>query len=95
MLEQLTREVSATTAEYLRGLAQAFPEGVEPVGPGCWRVSDGKAAMEISLEPGPDRVIALLRLPTLRVSLRFVAGSAEARQAMLDWADLVMRRGGG
>lgn len=90
----LVREVSATPAEFAHGLRNAFPEGLSG-GPLHFRVDDGAAAMEICLTPGPDRVIALLRLPTLTARIRFTAGDAEARARMLRRMDLAMQRGGG
>ncbi len=90
----LEREVSATPAEFAHGLRNAFPEGLSG-GPLEFRVNDGSAAMEIRLTPGPDRVIALLRLPTLKASIRFTAGDPAARERMLKRMDLAMQRGGG
>ncbi len=93
-LDVLVREVSATPAEFAHGLRNAFPEGLVG-GPLEFRVDDGAAAMEIRLVPGPDRVIALLRLPTLMASIRFTAGDPAARERMLLRMDLAMQRGGG
>ena len=90
----LEREVSATPAEFAHGLRNAFPEGLVG-GPLEFRVDDGAAAMEIRLVPGPDRVIALLRLPTLKASIRFTSGNYDARERMLRRMDLAMQRGGG
>lgn len=88
------REVSATPAEFAHGLRNAFPEGLSG-GPLEFRVEDGPAAMEIQLAPGPDRVIALLRLPTLTARIRFLQSDAGARERMLKRMDLAMQRGGG
>lgn len=88
------REVSATPAEFAHGLRNAFPRGLSG-GPLAFRVDDAEATMEIELVPGPDRVIALLRLPSLTARIRFVAGDADARERMLKRMDLAMQRGGG
>ncbi len=88
------REVSCTPAEYAHGLGNAFPQGLSG-GPLDFRVEGQGAAMAIHLTPGPDRVIALLRLPTLTARIRFTAGDAEARARMLRHMDLAMQRGGG
>lgn len=93
-LTDLDRDCSSTLAEYAHGLRLAFPTGVTG-GPTEFDVTDGRARLEVQLEPGPDRVIALMRLPTLRARLRFVDGTPEERQAMLHRMDLAMRRGGG
>jgi hypothetical protein len=93
-LEALAREISATPAEFAHGLRNAFPQGLSG-GPLLFQVEDGSAAMEIRLVPGPDRVIALLRLPTLTARIQFMAGDAAARERMLKRMDLAMQRGGG
>lgn len=90
----LTREVSATRAEFRHGLAQAFPHGVEEDG-NCFRLSDGTTALEIELTPQPSRHIAALCLPVLRVAIRFTAGSPAQQQALLARLDRAMHRGGG
>ena len=94
MLEEIEREVSATPAEFAHGLRNAFADGLSG-GPLLFRVHHGAASMDVHLTPGPDRVIARLSLPTLNVRLRFNAGDADARSAMLQRMDLAMQRGGG
>jgi hypothetical protein len=88
------REVSASPAELLGGLRNAFPEGLQG-GPLAFRARRFGAAVEIELVPGPDRVIALLRLPTLKLRIRFTQGDAAARARLLAHMDLAMHRGGG
>jgi hypothetical protein len=90
----LDREVSASPREFLHGLRLAFPEGVAEYGERI-RVTDGAATMEIAFTPLPDRRIALLRLPNMRVHIRFTAGSQQQQQAMLARMDRAMQRGGG
>jgi hypothetical protein len=92
--DELRREVSATPGEFAHGLRNAFPEGLSG-GPLVFQVEAGAASMDIELTPGDDRVIALLRLPTLTARIRFTAGDAEARRALLRRMDLAMQRGGG
>ncbi|MGE5153926.1 MAG: hypothetical protein ACM3ST_07915 [Bdellovibrio bacteriovorus] len=91
---ELEREMSATVAELCRGLEAAFPGAVEG-GPLAFRVITPGGIMELEASPGPERVIALLRLPTLRVRIRFATGDRDARSRMLARLDLAMRRGGG
>lgn len=86
--------MSASPAEFARSLHTAFGADVQG-GPSSFRVSGKGAAMEIDLTPGPDRVIALLRLPTIQVRLRFTAGDAQARSRLLTYLDLATHRGGG
>ncbi len=93
-LSVLVRDCSSTLSEYAHGLRLAFPEGVAG-GPTAFDVTDGQARLEVLLEPGPDRFIALMLLPTLKAHLRFTEGTQAERQAMLRRMDLAMRRGGG
>lgn len=86
--------MSASPADLRRGLEAAFPGAVEG-GPLAFRVTTPGATMEIAASPGPERVIALLRLPTLTLRIRFTAGDAAARTRLLQRFDLAMRRGGG
>jgi len=66
-----------------------------------WRVEDGvyriggAAGVDIRLEPLPDRRIALIALPRLRVTLAFRGWPAEEQRAFLDRFDTAFRRGGG
>jgi len=90
----LEREMSASRDEFLHGLGLAFPGRVAESG-GLLHVSDGEAAMEIALTPLPDRTIALLRLPNMKVQIRFTAGSPEQQETMLARMDRAMQRGGG
>lgn len=90
----LEREISASAGEFERGLELAFPGRVERLGSG-YRISALGASMEIAVTPGPERVIALLRLPTIRVCIRFTDGDAETRGRLLAHLDLATHRGGG
>jgi hypothetical protein len=91
---KLEREVSASPEEFLRGLRAAFPGRVTEA-PGGVSVDGSGAVMEIALVAGPPRAIALLRLPTLRVMIRFTAGTPAQQSRMLARMDRAMHRGGG
>lgn len=93
-MEDLEREISSSVEEFRRGLEQAFPATLRG-GPLRYAAAMDDATMEIELTPGPDRAIALLRLPTLRARIRFTAGSAAACRRMLEHLDRVTHRGGG
>jgi hypothetical protein len=86
--------MSALPTDIARGLEVAFPGAVQG-GPNRFVVTVPGAAMELQLTPGSDRVIALLRLPTLTLSIRFTDGDAAAQAEMLRRFELAMRRGGG
>ncbi len=86
--------MSTTSRIFAADLHRAFPDSVSG-GPVFFRVSYASAAMDISLKPGPDRVIALMRMPTLLVQICFTEGSAAQCNAMLKRMDNYMQRGGG
>jgi hypothetical protein len=86
--------MSARPADIARGLAVAFPGAVQG-GPNRFVVTVPGAAMELQATPGPDRVIALLRLPTLALRIRFTDGDTAAHAELIRRFDLAMRRGGG
>ncbi|MGE5339330.1 MAG: hypothetical protein ACM3PU_15990 [Gemmatimonadota bacterium] len=90
----ITRDVTSTLAEFdasLRTAAAGFISGAAP----HYLVDTGVVRLEIDVETGPERRIALLRLPTLRVTYRFQSGSREAQQSLLQRLDRAMHRGGG
>ncbi len=91
---EIRREVTARRHEYERTLRLAFPEGLEG-GPDAFRVQRGDVQLEVRVRPGPVREIALLRLQTLDVTLRFSGADSKAHEDMLRRMDLAMRRGGG
>jgi hypothetical protein len=93
--EILVREMSATPLDVARGLEAAFPDAVGG-GPLAFEVRGSEGVqMTVQLNPGPERVIALLRLPTLTARIRLHGGDDQARAAMLRRFDLATRRGGG
>jgi hypothetical protein len=96
--DALERCVTATPDEYRRGLELAFPHQVREQGGLLlldYSGEEGYASMTVRLERQADRVIASLRLPSLRVRLDFIGGHRGAREAMLRQMDRAMQRGGG
>lgn len=91
---EIRREMTASIDELARGLRAAFPDSLHVAG-GRFLASRGNAALQIDVEDGPLRRIALLALPTLIVTLRFTAGDAAARAALLAHMDRYLHRGGG
>lgn len=88
------RDVTSTVAEFdssLRAGAGALLSGCAP----HYRVVDGEVTLDISIVPGPERRIALMRLPTLLATYTFSGGSDAARRALLAKLDRAMHRGGG
>ncbi|MCB1915820.1 MAG: hypothetical protein KDG52_08900 [Rhodocyclaceae bacterium] len=91
---EFERDVSATLDELAAWIAKAYPEA-EQRGAGDYRITHRDAVLELLATPGPERKIALLRLPTLGIRYRFTAGAADDRAALLERLDLYMHRGGG
>jgi hypothetical protein len=90
----LIRDVTSTLAEFDASLRQAAAGRIEGAAP-TYRVTDGEVRLDIGVEPGPERRIALIRLPTLRVTFRFDGGTRAAQDALLARLDRAMHRGGG
>jgi hypothetical protein len=93
-LAEVEREMSATLAEFARGVDCAFPGEVSG-GPATFHVDTRAAAMTIALTPGRPRQLGAIALPTLGVRIRFTRGSAGDQAAMLAHMDRAMHRGGG
>ena len=89
------REIGATAAEFERGLRLAVPGGVDAPAPGRLRVAQDGVTLELTLTALPERRIGLFRLPVLHAHLRFTAGAAADRAALLARIDRAMQRGGG
>lgn len=93
--ESFVREMGCTEAEWLGWLPAA-------VGACVWRREGAQAVVEV--QPGqlalhwetqPPRVIALMRMPVLRVSFVFSGLDAAQRYTFMKRFDLYMQRGGG
>lgn len=90
---ELEREVGSAPAEFLRCLRQAAPCPVEGLEDGCWLRCDG-VELIVSMQSLPDRRIAGLVLPVIRVTYRFHGDRARG-EALLATLDAGMQRGGG
>lgn len=93
--ERFEREMACTEAEWLRWLPQA-------IGEHHWKLQDksagvriGDGALGLQWQEAPPRVIALMRLPCLRVRFRFAGVDTPARDQFMKRFDLYMQRGGG
>ncbi|MCB1888364.1 MAG: hypothetical protein KDH20_12220 [Rhodocyclaceae bacterium] len=92
--EEFSRDVSATLDELAKWVAAAYPDA-ERVGSGGYRIVTPEATLVLTASPGPERRIALLRLPTLSLRYHFTSGDEAARGRLLHRLDLFMHRGGG
>lgn len=93
--EAFERDMACTEAEWLGWLPAA-------IGPYAWQRQDRAASVQIgpgtlslAWQPGPPRVIALMRLPRPHVRFRFTGLQEGERQAFMRRFDLYMQRGGG
>lgn len=93
--ERFERDMGCTEADWQRWLPAAI--GEHP-----WRQDGTQATVDL---PGgvlvlrwavqPPRVIALVRLPVLRVGFAFESVDADQRRRFMKRFDLYMQRGGG
>ncbi len=93
--ERFEREMGSTEAEWQRALPEAM--GALP-----WRqdgavvlATVGGGRLNIAWRQGAPRVIALMRMPRLRVTFDFQGVDDRDRQAFMKRFDLHMQRGGG
>lgn len=95
----LVREMGCTMTEFARwlpGATRDAPLTSTIDGDGlCHRLAVGGGSVEIDLQPLPPRRIALLALPVLRVTFRFIDLDAAERTVFLTHFDHYTRRGGG
>jgi hypothetical protein len=91
--ETLSREITATPAEFRRGIVAAFPDA-QATADG-WQIEWSGASAEIRLGALPDLSIGLLRLTRQTCDITLRGGTAEARAALLDRLDRYQQRGGG
>lgn len=91
----LEREMGCTRAELLRWLPGATRHAPARVEGDTVVVAVGAGRVEIALSERPPRRIALVSLPVLGVTFRFVGLDAAARAGFLDYFDFYTRRGGG
>ena len=93
--EQFQRDMGCTEAEWLGWLPVAM-------GQCAWQRSGhtmvaiiGQGQLNVQWQVMPPRVIALLRMPVLRVNFDFQGVNAGERHAFMRPFDLCMQRGGG
>lgn len=94
----LTKEMGLTEALFWQTLPSAVgPEGVITAGnPAVIRFpARPDHLLHINLTPLPDRKIASIQLPVLRVQLQFQGFSADDQARFLKRFDLYFQRGGG
>lgn len=88
------RVISASVAEFTRGLELAFPGGVAADGNRV-RITAFDAVLAIEIEVLEPLVIALLRMPRLRARFEFERGAPADRDRLFEHLDRATQRGGG
>ena len=92
---EFDREMGCTEAEWLGWLPAAIGPQPYQLTHSAVHVTLPGGQLAIHWQPGPPRVIALLRMPRLLVAFRFQQLDAAARYAFMKRFDLYMQRGGG
>ncbi len=89
------KEMGISRADFLRLLPGALGSGIITMDGSSAVFEDGERRIEVSFEEMPERRIANLRLPVLRVSLKF-SGFAEDRlkEALARFERAFARTGG-
>lgn len=87
--------MSISHSEFERSLPEAVDNVPYAIDGRIFSHAGGGRSWRITLEPLPDRVIALLRLPRHRVSFRLDGFDAAARAAWIERFSRYFQRGGG
>lgn len=93
--ETFERDMGCTEAEWLGWLPAAIGRCPWQAESGSARVDIAPGALQLRWQVMPPRVIALMRMPVLRVSFAFSGLDATQRFAFMKRFDLYMQRGGG
>jgi hypothetical protein len=93
--EQFQRDMGCTEAEWLGWLPAAVGQCPYTYQGQMARVTIGAGALALRWQVMPPRVIALMRMPVLRVNFEFEGLDAGERLAFMKRFDLHMQRGGG
>jgi hypothetical protein len=93
--EQFQRDMGCTEAEWLGWLPAAMGDCAwQQTGPSAL-AQIGLGQLHVQWQVMPPRVIALMRMPVLRVHFQFKGLGADERYAFMKRFDLYMQRGGG
>jgi hypothetical protein len=93
--ERFEREMGCTEAEWLRWLPDAIGDHHWKLQANAAGVRIGDGALGLTWATCEPRVIALMRIPRLRVNFRFAGLDEAQRYAFMKRFDLYMQRGGG
>lgn len=92
---ELNREMGCTVAEFERWLPGATRHAPIESSGGFHRISAEGGVVEITLTPCEPRRIALMVIPVLAVTFRFIGMDDSQREMFVRYFDHYTRRGGG
>lgn len=93
--ERFERDMACTEADWLRWLPEAIGDHHWKMQGQTAGVRIGDGALGLKWLVAEPRVIALVRMPRLRVHFRFAGVDEAARYTFMKRFDLYMQRGGG
>ena len=93
--EQFQRDMGCTEAEWLGWLPAAIGDSPWQRTGASIEVNLGAGHLRVRWQVMPPRVIALMRMPVLRVNFEFSNLNPEQRYVFMKRFDLYMQRGGG
>jgi hypothetical protein len=93
--ESFQRDMGCTEAEWLGWLPVAVGDCPWQREGAAARVAIGTGSLALQWQVQPPRVIALIRLPVLRMHFQFQGLSADERLTFMRRFDLYTQRGGG
>jgi hypothetical protein len=93
--ETFERDMACTEAEWLAWLPAAIGDHRHDLGAGAMQVQIGSGVLRLAWEVQQARVIALVRLPRLKVHFAFHEVPETPRIAFMQRFDLYTQRGGG
>lgn len=93
--ERFERDMACTEAEWLQWLPRAVGSHAYQINGTSARVTIGEGELRLAWQVSPPRVIALMRLPRLRLDFAFSQLDDAQRLAFMKRFDLYTHRGGG
>jgi hypothetical protein len=93
--ERFERDMACTEAEWLLWLPRAVGLHAYQINGTSAQVTIGEGELRLAWQVAPPRVIALMRLPRLRLDFAFSGLDEAQRHAFMKRFDLYTQRGGG
>lgn len=94
-MQEITREMSISHAEFRRVMALAFRQEFQPAGAGAAEFINSDASIHLILSEESSRRMGAITIPVTRLTLRFNGMDPESVRAFLVRFDRSFQRGGG